>query len=128
VLRQIFGSKRNEVTGELSRLHKEELHNLYSSSYTIRLIRRKRMFWTGHVTHIGYRIGAYSVWCVCGIEVKRTLGRPRRSSEDKVKMHLQEVGWRHELDSSGSRKGQVAGACVCGDEHSGSIKCGEYFD
>jgi len=30
-LRQIFGAKRDEVTGELRRLHNEELHDLYSS-------------------------------------------------------------------------------------------------
>jgi hypothetical protein len=31
VLRRIFGPKRDEVTGEWSKLHNEELHNLYSS-------------------------------------------------------------------------------------------------
>jgi hypothetical protein len=31
VLRRIFGPKRNEVTGELKKLHNEELHDLYSS-------------------------------------------------------------------------------------------------
>jgi hypothetical protein len=30
-LRQIFGPKRDEVTGELRRLHNEELRDLYSS-------------------------------------------------------------------------------------------------
>jgi hypothetical protein len=34
VLRKIFGSKRDEVTGEWRRLHDEELYNLYSSSYS----------------------------------------------------------------------------------------------
>jgi hypothetical protein len=29
VLRRIFGPKRDEVTGEWRKLHKEELHNLY---------------------------------------------------------------------------------------------------
>jgi len=29
VLRRIFKSKREEVTGELRKLHKVELHNLY---------------------------------------------------------------------------------------------------
>ena len=90
------------------------------------------MFWTGHVTHIGGRRGAYSVWCVCvcvcGPEIKRTLGRARCSSEDKVKLHLKELKWKHELDSSGSGQGQVAGACLCVDEPSGSIKCREFFD
>jgi hypothetical protein len=35
VLRKIFGPKRDEVTGEWRRLHNEELHDLYSSSYII---------------------------------------------------------------------------------------------
>jgi hypothetical protein len=30
VLRRIFGSRRDEVTGQWRRLHKEELNNLYS--------------------------------------------------------------------------------------------------
>jgi hypothetical protein len=30
VLRKIFGPKRDEVTGDWRKLHKEELHNLYS--------------------------------------------------------------------------------------------------
>jgi hypothetical protein len=33
VLRRIFGSKRDEVTGGLSKLHNEALHNLYSTKY-----------------------------------------------------------------------------------------------
>jgi hypothetical protein len=32
------------------------------------------------------------------------------------------------LDGIGSRQGQVAGTCECGNELSGSIKCGEFLD
>ena len=32
------------------------------------------------------------------------------------------------LDRAGSRQGQVAGTRDCGNETSGSIKCGEFFD
>ena len=32
------------------------------------------------------------------------------------------------LDGVGSGYGQVAGTCEYGDEPSGSIKCGEFFD
>jgi hypothetical protein len=35
---------------------------------------------------------------------------------------------RHGLDRSGLGQGQVAGACECGNEHSGSIKSGEFLD
>jgi hypothetical protein len=31
VLRRIFGTKRDEVTGGWRKLHNEELHNVYSS-------------------------------------------------------------------------------------------------
>jgi hypothetical protein len=42
VLRRIFGPKRDEVTGDWRKLHKEELHNLYSSSNIIRMIKSRR--------------------------------------------------------------------------------------
>jgi hypothetical protein len=49
VLRGIFGTKRDEVTGGWRRLHNEELYNLYSSPSTIRMIKSRRMRWAGHV-------------------------------------------------------------------------------
>ena len=32
------------------------------------------------------------------------------------------------VDRAGSGEGQVAGTCECGNEPSGSIKCGEFLD
>ena len=32
------------------------------------------------------------------------------------------------LDRAGSEKGRMAGTCECGNEPSGSIKCGEFLD
>jgi hypothetical protein len=49
VLRRIFGPKRDELTGGWRKLHNEELHNLYSSPSIIRVIKSRRMRWTGHV-------------------------------------------------------------------------------
>ena len=62
-------------------------------------------------------------------EGKRPLGRPRRRWEDNIRMDLQEVGLGYE-DWIGlaQDKGQVAGACECGKEPSGSIKRGEFLD
>jgi len=37
-------------------------------------------------------------------------------------------GWGHGLDCSGSEKGQKEGCFECGNEHSGSTKCGEFLD
>jgi len=39
VLRRIFGTKREEVVGDLRRLHDEELHNLYASPNIFREIK-----------------------------------------------------------------------------------------
>jgi hypothetical protein len=47
VLRRLFGPKRDEVTGEWRKLHNEELHDLYSSSIIIRIIKTRRMRWEG---------------------------------------------------------------------------------
>jgi hypothetical protein len=43
VLRKIFGPKRDEVMGEWRKLHKEELHELYSSPSIIRIIKSRKM-------------------------------------------------------------------------------------
>jgi hypothetical protein len=55
VLRRIFGPKRDEVTGGWRKLHNEELHNLYSYPSIIRMIKSKRMRWTGQVARMGGR-------------------------------------------------------------------------
>jgi hypothetical protein len=43
VRRRIFVPKRDVVTGGWRKLHNEELHNLYSSPSTIRMIKSRRM-------------------------------------------------------------------------------------
>jgi hypothetical protein len=52
VLREIFGGRRDEITGEWSRLHNEELYDLYSSNI-IWAIKARRMRWEGHVARMG---------------------------------------------------------------------------
>jgi len=47
VLRRIFGPKRDEVTGELRKLHNEELNDL-SSPNIIRVKKSRRKRWTWH--------------------------------------------------------------------------------
>jgi len=42
-LRRIFGPRRDEVTGDWSRLHNEELNDLYSSPNIVRVIKWRRM-------------------------------------------------------------------------------------
>jgi hypothetical protein len=61
VLRRIFGSKRDEVTGGWRKLHNEELRNLYSSPSITRIIKSRRMRWAGHVARKGEKRNAYKL-------------------------------------------------------------------
>jgi hypothetical protein len=53
MLRRIFRPNKDEVTAEWRKLHNEELHNLYSLPSIIRIMKSRRMRWTGHVTRMG---------------------------------------------------------------------------
>jgi hypothetical protein len=90
VLRAIFESKSDEVTGEWRKLHNEELHDLYSSPTIERLIKSILMRLAGRVARMGNGRGVYR-GLVEKPEGKRPLGRPRRRWEDNIKRDLQEV-------------------------------------
>jgi hypothetical protein len=51
-LRRVFGPKRDEVTGELRKLHNEELNDLYSLPNIVRVVKSRRMRWAGHVARM----------------------------------------------------------------------------
>ena len=121
VLRRIFGSKTDEVTGEWRKRNNEELNplnaelnpissflsvlgahhilhvsrqsvnDLYSSPNIFRVIISRLMRWAGHVARMGERIGVYR-FLVGKPKKKRPLGRHRRRCEDTIKMDLQEMG------------------------------------
>ena len=76
VLRRIFGSKRDMVTGERRKIHNEELNELYCSPNIVRVVKSRRMRWAVHVEHMGERRGVYTV-SVGKREGRRPLGRPR---------------------------------------------------
>ena len=48
VLSGVFGLERDEVTGELRKLHNEELNDLFCSPKFVRVIKSRRMRWAGH--------------------------------------------------------------------------------
>jgi hypothetical protein len=90
VLRRIFGSKRDEVTGDWRELHIEELRNLYCSPGMIRMIKSQSMRWAGHVARMGKKRNAYRI-SAGKPEGKRPLGRIRRRWIDNIKMDLREI-------------------------------------
>jgi hypothetical protein len=92
VLRRIFGTKRDEETGEWRKLHNDELRDLYSSPSIIRIIKSRRMRWAGHVARMGEKRNAYSL-LIGKPEGKRPLERPRRRWVDNIRMDLGDVGW-----------------------------------
>ena len=49
--------RRDEVTGKWTRLHNEELNDLYSSPNIVRAIKSRRMRWAGHVARMGEERG-----------------------------------------------------------------------
>jgi hypothetical protein len=77
VLRNVFGPKRDEVTGEWRQLRNEELNDLYSSLNIVRVVKSRRMRWTGHVARMRKERGVHRV-LVGKPGGKRSLGRPRR--------------------------------------------------
>jgi len=91
VLRRIFGPRSDEVKGEWRRLHNEELNDLYSSPYIVRVIKSRRMRWAEHVARMGEERGVYRV-LLGKTEGKRPLERHRRGWVDNIRMDLQEVG------------------------------------
>jgi hypothetical protein len=54
VMRRIFGPKRDEVTVKWRKLHKDELHNLYSSPNIFQVI-KSRMRRVRNVARTGER-------------------------------------------------------------------------
>ena len=69
----------------------EELSDLYTLPNIVRVVKLRRMRWSGHVARMGKGRGVHRV-LVGKPEGKRPLGRPRCRWEDNIKMDLQEVG------------------------------------
>jgi hypothetical protein len=70
-----FGPKREE-DGSWRKLHSDELHSLYSLPNIVKVIKSRRMRWTGHVVRMGEGRGVYRV----------LVGRP------KGRDHLEDLG------------------------------------
>ena len=81
--------KRDEVTREWRKLHKEELNDMYPSSNIVRVIKPRRRRVAGHAARLRERRGVCRI-LVGKSEGRRPLGRTGRRWEDNIKMDLQE--------------------------------------
>ena len=57
---QLFGPKRNE-NREWRRLQNEELHSLYRSPNSVRVIKSRRLRWAGHVARMDEDRSAFKI-------------------------------------------------------------------
>jgi hypothetical protein len=89
VLKKIFGPKEDELAGGWRKLYNEELHKLYFSSNIIRMIKSRRMRWTGHVAHMRDKSNEYIV-LVGKLKGKRPLGH-KRWWKGNIKMDFKEI-------------------------------------
>jgi hypothetical protein len=62
VLREIFGPRRDEGTGEWRKLHSEELNYLYCSPTIVLVIKSRKMGWEGHVARMGRGEACTGFW------------------------------------------------------------------
>jgi hypothetical protein len=62
------------------------------------------------------------------LEGKSLFGRPRRRWRIILRWIFRKLYVEVWTGSSWLRIGQVEGTCECGNEPSGSIKCGEFLD
>ena len=123
----IFGPRRDEVTGDWRRLHKEELNDLYSSPNIVRVIKSRRMRSAGHVARKGEERGCIGSWWGnrrerdhwgdLGVDGWKILEWISRRWDVGIWTGL---GWPW-IETGG-------GPLECGNEPSGSVKCGEFLD
>ena len=79
-----------DENGEWRILHYEELHSLYCSPNIVRVIKSRRLRWTGHVARMEEGRSAFKI--LTGKPTgKRLLGRPRRRREDNIRMEVKEI-------------------------------------
>ena len=71
----------------MRRLHNEELHSLYRSPNLVRMIKSRRLRWTGHVARMEEGRSAFKM-LTGKPNRKRPLGRPRCRWEDNIRVDL----------------------------------------
>ena len=87
ILRQIFWPERDE---NFKWLHNEELHGLYRSPNTVRVIKPRRSRWAVYVARMKRGRTAFTT-LTSKPTGRRSLGRPRRRWEGNIRINLKKI-------------------------------------
>jgi hypothetical protein len=93
----VRNNNNNNNNNNSKRLHKEELNDMYSSPNIIRAMKSRRMRWAGNIARMGEERSAYRI-LIGRPEGGRSLGRPRPTWGNNIKMDLQGACWGHGVD------------------------------
>jgi hypothetical protein len=91
VLRRIFRTKMDEVTGLRIKSNNGELNNIYSSPNIIKQIKPRRMRWTVRAASMEEETEVYRVLAANAAR-NRPLGRPKRRWECGIKIDRRDIG------------------------------------
>jgi hypothetical protein len=93
VLKRIFRPKREEVAGGWRRLHSEELHYLHASPNVVRVMKSRKVKWTGSVARMGQMRNLYKI-LLGKPEGKGALGKPSCRWVGTIRMDPREISWK----------------------------------
>ena len=88
---------------------------------------KSRMRWVGHVARMG-RGEAYTEFWWGSLNEKEHLEGSCVDGRIKLRWIFRKWDVVYGLEQGASGQGQVAGTCECGEEPSGSVKCGKFLD
>ena len=105
---------------------KFNINDLYSSPNIGRVIKSRRIRREGHVARIG-RGEAYTGFWWGNLRERENLEDSGVDGRKILRWIFRKWDVVHGLDRTGSGEGRMTGTCECGNEPSGSIKCGEFL-
>jgi hypothetical protein len=123
LLRRIFGTKMDELTGEWRKLHSEELNDLHSLPNIGWVIKFRSMRWAGHVACMGRGEVCTSFWWG-NLRKRDHWGYPYVDG----RIILRWIFKKWDMGVWTKLSLLRIGTCECSNEPSGSIKCGEFLD
>ena len=92
VLRGTFQCRSEEATRYWRKLRNEELHHFYCSVNFVRVLKSRKVRWTGHVARILEKINVHKV-LVGKPGGDSPFGKPNGGWEDTAKLVLKGMGW-----------------------------------